>query len=175
MVHSIFRLHPERCSAAARSLASRRLHAPQSRGQAHRPPHPRARADLRACTQPRLLRGHRRGCRWHRQSFDARPRPETGPGHRPGHFLGSQIFDYWKDPWSDKHEHYCDGALFTEEQATGVHPASCTSMAQWGQAMPPSVTRPKIAISTLVALVHGLRNSSDVTLPKLRTLPKIFG
>ena len=44
-----------------------------------------------------------------------------------------------------------------------------------GPAMPASFTRPKIAVATLVALVHGLRTSPDVTLPKLRTLLKIFG
>jgi catechol 2,3-dioxygenase-like lactoylglutathione lyase family enzyme len=99
-------------------------------------------------------------------------KPAWGIGR---HFLGSQIFDYWKDPWGDRHEHYCDGDLFTEDQQTGVHPASRASMAQWGQPMPPSFTRPKIAFSTLVALIHGLRNSPDVSLPKLRTLLKIFG
>ena len=40
------------------------------------------------------------------------------------HILGSQIFDYWQDPWGDKHEHYCDGDLFTADQPTGVHPVS---------------------------------------------------
>jgi hypothetical protein len=28
------------------------------------------------------------------------------------HLLGSQIFDYWRDPWGQKHEHYADGDLF---------------------------------------------------------------
>ena len=37
------------------------------------------------------------------------------------HILGSQIFDYWQDPWGDKHEHYCDGDLFTADQPMGVH------------------------------------------------------
>jgi hypothetical protein len=91
------------------------------------------------------------------------------------HFLGSQIFDYWQDPWGDKHEHYCDGDLFTEDQETGVLPASRAGMAQWGQPMPASFTRPKIAFPTLVALIHALRRSPDVTLPKLRALLKIFG
>jgi catechol 2,3-dioxygenase-like lactoylglutathione lyase family enzyme len=99
-------------------------------------------------------------------------KPAWGIGR---HFLGSQIFDYWTDPWGDKHEHYCDGDLFTEDQPTGVHPASRASMAQWGQPMPSSFTRPKIALSTLVALFRALRNSPDVTWPKLRTLLKTFG
>ena len=40
------------------------------------------------------------------------------------HILGSQIFDYWQDPWGDKHEHYCDGDLFTAERPTGYHQVS---------------------------------------------------
>jgi hypothetical protein len=91
------------------------------------------------------------------------------------HLLGSQIFDYWQDPWGDKHEHYCDGDLFTADQPTGIHPASRAGMAQWGQVMPSSFTRPKLALSTLKALIHGLRNSPDVTFQKLVTLLKLFG
>ncbi len=91
------------------------------------------------------------------------------------HLLGSQIFDYWEDPWGDKHEHYCDGDLFTVDQPTGVHPASRAGMAQWGQVMPASFTRPKPTVSNVKALVHGLRTSPDVNLKKLRTLMKLFG
>jgi len=99
-------------------------------------------------------------------------KPAWGPGR---HFLGSQIFDYWHDPWGDKHEHYCDGDLFTSDHPTGLHPASREGMAQWGQVMPASFTRPKVAVSTLVELIHALRNSPDVTLRKLITLLKLFG
>ena len=58
------------------------------------------------------------------------------------HILGSQIFDYWQDPWGDKHEHYCDGDVFTADQPMGVHPVSREAMSQWGQPMPRSFTRP---------------------------------
>jgi catechol 2,3-dioxygenase-like lactoylglutathione lyase family enzyme len=43
---------------------------------------------------------------------------ERGYQHAWGlgrHILGSQLFDYWSDPWGDKFEHYCDGDLFTAE------------------------------------------------------------
>lgn len=91
------------------------------------------------------------------------------------HVLGSQIFDYWEDPWGDKHEHYCDGDRFTSAVPTGIHPASRESMAMWGQAMPSSFTRPKLAPATLAGLWRGLRHSPDVTLGKLVTLVRIFG
>lgn len=103
---------------------------------------------------------------------------ERGYKHAWGlgrHILGSQIFDYWQDPWGAKHEHYCDGDLFTAEQPTGVHAASREAMAQWGQAMPRSFTKPRFTVATIVALVRSLRRSPDVTLSKLRTLSKLFG
>jgi hypothetical protein len=45
------------------------------------------------------------------------------------HILGSQIFDYWQDPWGDKHEHYCDGDLFTAD-AVGAADAGQFHQAQ---------------------------------------------
>lgn len=103
---------------------------------------------------------------------------EHGRKHAWGigrHILGSQIFDYWKDPWGDKHGHYCDGDLFTADVPMGVHEVSREAMSQWGQAMPASFTRPKLGFSTLAAAVRGLRRSPDLSLPKLRALIKVFG
>ena len=37
------------------------------------------------------------------------------------HLLGSQIFDYWRDPWGQKHEHYADGDVFNSRQPAGYH------------------------------------------------------
>ncbi len=89
------------------------------------------------------------------------------------HILGSQIFDYWEDPWGDKHEHYCDGDLFTADQPTGVHPASREGMAQWGQPCR-KLHAAEIDPSTLKALVHGLRAQPRRQLTKLITLMKLF-
>ena len=36
------------------------------------------------------------------------------------HKLGSQIFDYWKDPWGHELEHWTDGDLHTAADPTGV-------------------------------------------------------
>ena len=36
------------------------------------------------------------------------------------HVLGSQIFDYWKDPWGHELEHWTDGDLFTAADRPGV-------------------------------------------------------
>lgn len=90
------------------------------------------------------------------------------------HILGSQIFDYWQDPWGDKHEHYCDGDLFTAERPMGVHSVSPEAMAQWGQRMPKSFTKPKMNLAAIRALIHHLRHSPDLTLRKLVTLARLF-
>jgi catechol 2,3-dioxygenase-like lactoylglutathione lyase family enzyme len=91
------------------------------------------------------------------------------------HILGSQIFDYWQDPWGDKHEHYCDGDLFTAELATGIHAVSREAMAQWGPAMPASFTKPRLTLPHIAALIRNLRRSPDLSLGKLLTLARLFG
>ncbi|MCA7959888.1 glyoxalase [Burkholderia multivorans] len=90
------------------------------------------------------------------------------------HILGSQIFDYWQDPWADKHEHYCDGDLFTADVPMGVHAVSREAMSQWGQAMPRSFTKPKFTLTSVAALIRSLRRSPDVTVGKLKTLARLF-
>lgn len=91
------------------------------------------------------------------------------------HILGSQIFDYWQDPWGDKHEHYCDGDLFTAQQPTGIHAVSPEAMSQWGQRMPKSFTKPRLTLGNLRALLRNLRRSPDLTLRKLIVLARMFG
>ncbi|MEX3985532.1 2,4,5-trihydroxytoluene oxygenase [Paraburkholderia sp. EG287A] len=90
------------------------------------------------------------------------------------HILGSQIFDYWEDPWGDKHEHYCDGDMFTANRPLGVHAVSREAMSQWGQTMPASFTKPRLNPSAIAALVRNLRRTPDLTLRKLVTLARLF-
>lgn len=102
---------------------------------------------------------------------------ERGYRHAWGmgrHILGSQIFDYWQDPWRAKHEHYCDGDVFTADVPMGVHPVSAGAMAQWGQPMPASFTRPALSVGNIVAMLRNLRRSPDVSLKKLITLARLF-
>lgn len=35
------------------------------------------------------------------------------------HVLGSQIYDYWRDPWGHVYEHWTDGDLFNAQSETG--------------------------------------------------------
>jgi catechol 2,3-dioxygenase-like lactoylglutathione lyase family enzyme len=52
------------------------------------------------------------------------------------HLLGSQIFDYWRDPWGQKHEHYADGDLFDDTQPAGYHLMDREGLYQWGPDLP---------------------------------------
>jgi hypothetical protein len=88
------------------------------------------------------------------------------------HILGSQIFDYWSDPWGSHHEHYCDGDVFTAEAPTGLHPVSAEAMAQWGQRMPVSFVRPRMNLSAFMMLLRNLRRSPDLSVSKLLALAR---
>lgn len=52
------------------------------------------------------------------------------------HNHGSQIFDYWRDPYGGKIEHYTDGDLANEQYETTVVPLTPDALAQWGPPMP---------------------------------------
>jgi catechol 2,3-dioxygenase-like lactoylglutathione lyase family enzyme len=52
------------------------------------------------------------------------------------HILGSQIFDYWKDPWGHELEHWTDGDLFTAADPPGVAGLAELMGAQWGPNFP---------------------------------------
>ena len=70
----------------------------------------------------------------------------AGKGHRHHwgvgrHTLGSQIFDYWRDPWGQVHEHFTDGDLLDASHATGVH-GPLDAGSQWGPQIPPDFGQP---------------------------------
>jgi catechol 2,3-dioxygenase-like lactoylglutathione lyase family enzyme len=52
------------------------------------------------------------------------------------HFLGSQIFDYWRDPWGHAVEHWTDGDLL--DASWGSRRVGMTELlgVQWGQSFP---------------------------------------
>jgi catechol 2,3-dioxygenase-like lactoylglutathione lyase family enzyme len=57
------------------------------------------------------------------------------------HTLGSQIFDYWRDPWGLVHEHFTDGDLLDASHEPGVHEPDAAG-SQWGPQMPPDFGQP---------------------------------
>ena len=90
------------------------------------------------------------------------------------HILGSQIFDYWKDPWGDKHEHYTDGDLFDAAQPMGVHAFHRGAMAQWGPAMPRSFARPKLSRALIRDALRNVQRSPDLSVGKLLTIARLM-
>lgn len=54
------------------------------------------------------------------------------------HLLGSQVFDYWRDPWGHMFEHYADGDLLNADARPGDFAASQENLAQWGPEVTPT-------------------------------------
>jgi len=52
------------------------------------------------------------------------------------HLLGSQVFDYWKDPWGNEIEHWTDGDKLPASQPGGFGTLDDLLGVQWGDPMP---------------------------------------
>jgi catechol 2,3-dioxygenase-like lactoylglutathione lyase family enzyme len=52
------------------------------------------------------------------------------------HILGSQVFDYWRDPWGHRIEHWTDGDLFDAHAPVTVADLPTMMGHQWGPAAP---------------------------------------
>jgi len=84
------------------------------------------------------------------------------------HILGSQIFDYWKDPYGTELEHYADGDVYTEAEPTGYHPLDPGNLYCWGDDAPPPPA-PGPFKMLLFVLSGGLKTMPPVLL-KMRSL-----
>lgn len=61
---------------------------------------------------------------------------KCGYAHHAGigrHVLGSQVFDYWRDPWGHVLEHFTDGDLLNRGHATGRFDPATALGTQWGR------------------------------------------
>jgi catechol 2,3-dioxygenase-like lactoylglutathione lyase family enzyme len=52
------------------------------------------------------------------------------------HIMGSQIFDYWKDPFGNELEHWTDGDLFTAADPPAKQTMQALLAVQWGSPHP---------------------------------------
>lgn len=59
---------------------------------------------------------------------------EAGVGR---HMLGSQIYDYWRDPSGFRVEHYTDGDVVDHRHVPGVFCGTADETTQWGHAPSP--------------------------------------
>jgi catechol 2,3-dioxygenase-like lactoylglutathione lyase family enzyme len=55
------------------------------------------------------------------------------------HVLGSQVFDYWRDPWGHAVEHWTDGDLLTASWGSRKAPLDDLVGVQWGTPAPPTM------------------------------------
>lgn len=76
-----------------------------------------------------LMRGRQR-------LLDTNRHAEWGVGR---HILGSQIFDYWRDPWGHTLEHWTDGDLFTSADGSNIASLEDLLGVQWGPGAPPTM------------------------------------
>jgi catechol 2,3-dioxygenase-like lactoylglutathione lyase family enzyme len=57
------------------------------------------------------------------------------------HLLGSQVFDYWRDPWGHIHEHWTDGDQLPAHVPAGEHTPDVALSSQWGPSPGPTFGR----------------------------------
>lgn len=88
------------------------------------------------------------------------------------HILGSQIFDYWKDPFGDEMEHYADGDVFDAAQPTAYHSFDPALLWMWGHDLPADFG-PKFTPSALVGVAKRLV-TGRLSLEKMRQLKQVM-
>ena len=89
------------------------------------------------------------------------------------HLLGSQLFDYWRDPDGFELEHYADGDLFTADHETEYSPLTFSGIWAWGDDAPASM-KPKMNLRTLLRVLNLLR-SGAITTQRLKLLGSALG
>ncbi|WP_244283035.1 VOC family protein [Leptospira neocaledonica] len=97
-------------------------------------------------------------------------KPAWGLGR---HLLGSQIFDYERDPTGMLVEHYTDGDKFDHSVPVGFHEISRKSLYQWGQDMPEDFLDTRLNFQSLKELIKGLIAKREIrikTLIQMKTM-----
>jgi hypothetical protein len=52
------------------------------------------------------------------------------------HLLGSQVYDYWADPWGRVHEHWADSDRLNLTNGSNTVPVEEAFVSQWGEPPP---------------------------------------
>jgi catechol-2,3-dioxygenase len=88
------------------------------------------------------------------------------------HLLGSQLFDYWKDPDGFEYEHYTDGDVFTADFETQYSQMDFGSIWAWGPDAPESMKPAKNLRNSLRIL--GLLIRKRLTGARLRQMDQVL-
>ena len=91
------------------------------------------------------------------------------------HLLGSQIFDYWRDPWGDKMEHFADSDMFTADHPADTTPLTTGGLYQWGPPVPSDFEAPKLTPAFLWKAIGNVRRSDEMTFSRMKHLLKAIG
>jgi hypothetical protein len=91
------------------------------------------------------------------------------------HILGSQLFDYWRDPDGTLLEHYADGDLFDASVPTASSPFSRHGLSQWGPPLPADFIDTSMTPRKALQIVSALTGNSDFSLRKLVGMAKAMG
>jgi 3-(3-hydroxy-phenyl)propionate hydroxylase len=86
------------------------------------------------------------------------------------HILGSQIFDYWRDPYGDKVEHFSDGDVFTAAVETGYSALDVAGLYQWGPPVPKDFEKPKMTLGLILKVIGNVMRSSELDFSRVRRL-----
>ena len=89
------------------------------------------------------------------------------------HLLGSQLFDYWRDPDGHEMEHYSDGDVFDSSVPTGYSPMTRGGIYSWGEDLPKSFG-PQPGLGLLRDVIRELR-SGRLDFATLRQLAGAMG
>lgn len=84
------------------------------------------------------------------------------------HVLGSQLFNYWKDPDGFQFEHYTDGDVFTADYEPRYSPFTAGSIWAWGQDAPAAM-RGKPSVAMIWRLIRAVV-SGQVPLARLKLM-----
>ncbi|MFQ3200302.1 MAG: catechol 2,3-dioxygenase-like lactoylglutathione lyase family enzyme [Zhongshania sp.] len=84
------------------------------------------------------------------------------------HTLGSNIFDYWRDPGGDLFEHFCDVDQFDARMSAGYHLLHKDSHHQWGPELTAEFLRVRSLPSFIREVVARLVFDKKFTLAHLR-------
>ena len=88
------------------------------------------------------------------------------------HILGSQIFDYWRDPWGFQFEHYADGDVFDASKLCGYEIFNSHSLHQWGPPVSKDMLGKELSLGLLKTVLARLTSQGDLTFKRLRAMIK---
>lgn len=88
------------------------------------------------------------------------------------HILGSQVFDYWRDPHGDMFEHYADGDVFSSELTTGYHYFQKGAQHQWGPDMTEEFKGTTRPLRLVKSIIRRMFNNDDLKFSRLMKMLK---